>query len=84
MLFEMHPSHQNISFPIIEPYTLKRRYGERVSETELDFLGGLLHLDPKKRLDGPRSLTHEYLRGLTAADAETQHLLPAQELKCSQ
>jgi cyclin-dependent kinase-like len=84
MLFEMHPAHQNISFPIIEPYTLKRRYGERASETELNFLEGLLHLDPKKRLDGPRSLAHEYLRSLAAADAETQHLLPVQEVKSTQ
>lgn len=75
MLFEMHPSHRDISFPITEPYTLQRRYGERADATELDFLGGLLHLDPKKRLDGPGSLRHAYLRELTAADADLAGLL---------
>lgn len=75
MLFEMHPSHRDISFPIIEPFTLQRRYGERAGDVALDFLGGLLHLDPKKRLDGRACLRHVYLRELTAADAELAGLL---------
>ena len=78
MLFEMHPAHANVSFPIVEPYTLARRYEGRLDAGELDFLGGLLCLDPKKRLDGDACLRHEYLRELTAADEEMCHVLDTQ------
>ena len=78
MLFEMHPAHANISFPIIEPYTLATRYERKLDGAALEFLTGLLHLDPKKRLDGDACLRHAWLRELTAADAELCHLLDAQ------
>jgi cyclin-dependent kinase-like len=76
--FEMHPAHANISFSITEPYTLARRYEGRVSVVELDFLTGLLHLDPRKRLDGAACLRHAYLRELAEADEEVHGALEAQ------
>jgi cyclin-dependent kinase-like len=75
MLFEMHPAHNSISFPIIKPITLARRYNGRLGNLDLDFLNGLLHLDPKKRLSGSTCLRHAYLRDMTAADADMRHVL---------
>lgn len=75
LLFEMHPAHQGITFPITEAQTLARRYSGKFSSVELEFLSGLLHLDPKRRFDGRNCLLHPYIRDLTAADAELQHLL---------
>ena len=42
---------------------------------ELEFLNGLLNLDPKKRFDGRVCLSHPYLRELTENDRSVQHLL---------
>lgn len=75
LLFEMHPAHHNISFPIAEPQTLAARYSGHADGEQLAFLEGLLHLDPKKRLGGEACLRHAYLRDLTAADADVEHVL---------
>ena len=77
LLFEMHPAHQNISFPISQPQTLAARYAGRLQGEPLAFLQGLLHLDPKKRLDGAAALRHAYLRELTAEDEAVKHVLAA-------
>lgn len=75
LLFEMHPAHQGMSFPITEALTLARRYRGKFDATELDFLTGLLHLDPKKRFQGRTCLRHPYLRDLTAKDESMRHEL---------
>ena len=74
LLFTMHPAHHNITFPIAEPQTLAVRYQGKLAGAALDFLEGLLNMDPKKRLDGPAALQHMYLRDLTAADVSVRHL----------
>ena len=45
LLFEMHPAHRGITFPITAPSTLATRYTGKLEALELDFLDGLLHLD---------------------------------------
>ena len=40
------------------------RYEGKMDELELDFMTGLLCMDPAKRLTGPQCLKHPYLADL--------------------
>jgi len=41
-----------------------------MDSVELDFMSGLLCMDPEKRLTGAQCLKHPYLAGLAAKEAE--------------
>jgi cyclin-dependent kinase-like len=75
VMFEMHPQHRGMNFYLTEPQTLAQRYAGKVSQEELNFLEGLLALDPKKRMTGVDCLRHPYLRDLTRLDDEVAYLI---------
>jgi cyclin-dependent kinase-like len=60
-LFRRNPNNTGIVFNIREPMTLRTRYEGKLDEVELDFLEGLLQLDPEKRLTSSDCLKHPYL-----------------------
>lgn len=77
-LFYANPHNTGIVFNIKQPLSLAARYRGKVSDLELDFLAGLLEMDPEKRLTGDQCLQHPYLQDLAAA-AQQQQLLPQAE-----
>jgi hypothetical protein len=77
LLFEMHPAHAHVNLAIPDQVTngLGMRYCACMNQTALNFLSGLLHMDPQKRLDAQACLRHSYLRSLALSDAETKAML---------
>jgi len=67
-LFSRNPNNTGIVFGVKEPLTLRRRYAGKLNDVELDFLEGLLRLDPETRLTGPQCLRHPYLKNLASED----------------
>ncbi len=66
-LFYANPHNTGIVFNIKQPLSLAARYQGKVSDVELDFLSGLLEMDPDKRMTGEQCLQHPYLADLAAA-----------------
>ncbi|GFR41400.1 hypothetical protein Agub_g2079 [Astrephomene gubernaculifera] len=66
-LFYANPHNTGIVFNIKQPLTLAARYRGKVSDVELDFMSGLLEMDPEKRFTGEQCLQHPYLSDLAAA-----------------
>lgn len=66
-LFRANPHNAGIVFNIKQPLTLSERYAGKMGEVELDFLAGLLEMDPGKRLTGDACLQHRYLEDLYKA-----------------
>ncbi|KXZ56384.1 hypothetical protein GPECTOR_1g340 [Gonium pectorale] len=66
-LFYANPHNTGIVFNIKQPLTLSSRYRGKVSDVELDFMSGLLNMDPDRRLTGEQCLQHPYLSDLAAA-----------------
>lgn len=64
-MFNRNPNNTGIVFNVKEPYTLARRYEGKLDEVELNFMEGLLALDPAKRMTGHDCLRHPYLAGLS-------------------
>ena len=58
---------------ITKPETLERRYLGKLSKKAINFMKGLLELDPKRRLNGETVFEHPYLKGL--AELETKEKL---------
>ncbi|MCQ2820818.1 MAG: CDKL family serine/threonine-protein kinase [archaeon] len=54
------------------PETLERRYMGKLSKLDIDFMKGLLELDPKKRLNGDTVFKHPYFKDLVANDKSMQ------------
>ena len=47
-----------------KPETLKKRYMGKLPKIAIDFMEGLLELDPKKRLNGNNVFSHPYFQGM--------------------
>eukprot|EP00798_Chlamydomonas_sp_ICE-L_P007666 gene7666-822_t len=71
-IFNGNPHNMGIVFNIKQPLTLTNRYMGRLSEVELDFLSGLLHMDPQERLTAEQCLAHPYLADLVAAESKSR------------
>jgi len=64
--FDANPHNQGFSrLDVRDPDGLRSRYLGKIGQAELDFIEGLLRIDPKKRLTGPQCLTHHYFSDLT-------------------
>eukprot|EP00798_Chlamydomonas_sp_ICE-L_P013884 gene13884-19810_t len=68
-MFDTNPHNTGIVFNIKKPSGLPKRYEGKMNEVELDFMAGLLHMDPKQRFTGEQCLAHPYLADLAATDA---------------
>ena len=71
-LFDRNPQNAGIVFNIKDPVTLAVRYKNKTNEAELDFMAGLLRMDPNKRMTGQQCLEHPYLAELFHADMAAQ------------
>ncbi|GMH40119.1 hypothetical protein BSKO_08023 [Bryopsis sp. KO-2023] len=60
-IFEGNPSNQGIVFNVKKPTSLGARYHEKADADELDFMEGLLDMDPEKRRTSEECLHHQYL-----------------------
>ncbi|MEW5309829.1 MAG: hypothetical protein WDW38_001683 [Sanguina aurantia] len=66
-MFDSNPHNTGIVFNIKKHQTLADRYADRMNEEEVDFMAGLLHMDPAQRLTGQQCLQHPYLAQLFKA-----------------
>ncbi|XP_019647531.1 PREDICTED: probable cyclin-dependent kinase 9 isoform X1 [Branchiostoma belcheri] len=58
-LFYANPRFSGLKFPAVsEPITLERRYHNIINSVTLDFMAGVLRLDPKERLSIEQCLEH--------------------------
>ncbi len=57
-----------------KPETIERRYMGKLNKVAINFLKGLLQLDPKKRLNGETVFKHQYFKDLVAEDKELSEL----------
>lgn len=63
-LFETHPDHKHLHLTRIQkPETLQAHFSRVMDATEIDFVEGLLDVDPKKRRTAAECLQHPYLAG---------------------
>ncbi|GAX75406.1 hypothetical protein CEUSTIGMA_g2850.t1 [Chlamydomonas eustigma] len=63
-LFSRNPQNAGITFNFKDKISLAKRYEGKLDALELDFLEGLLCMDPAKRLTGQQCLQHPYLSDL--------------------
>ena len=64
-LFGNNPLYQGKRLlNIVNPETLERRYLGKLSKNAINFMKGLLELDPKKRLNGETVFKHPYFKSL--------------------
>jgi cyclin-dependent kinase-like len=68
MAFSVNPHNAGVTFPEeelgVREESLAARYGGVFDDVALDFVQGLLELNPKKRRTGAACLEHPYFRGL--------------------
>ena len=68
MAFSVNPHNAGVTFPEeelgVREESLSARYGGVFDDVALDFVRGLLELNPKRRRTGAACLEHPYLRGL--------------------
>ncbi|XP_066287381.1 cyclin-dependent kinase-like 5 isoform X1 [Branchiostoma lanceolatum] len=58
-LFYANPRFSGLKFPAVsEPITLERRYHNVINSVTLDFMAGVLRLDPKERMSIEQCLEH--------------------------
>ena len=57
---------------ITKPETLERKYLGKLNKQAINFMKGLLELDPKKRLNGVTVFQHPYLAKLASNDIQMQ------------
>lgn len=58
-------------FPdLSKPDTLERRYAGKMSKQALQFLDGVLKLDPRERLTARDALFHPFFDGLRSPEEE--------------
>ena len=57
---------------IKKPETLERKYLGKLNKQAINFMKGLLELDPKKRLNGVTVFQHPYLAKLVSNDVQMQ------------
>jgi hypothetical protein len=61
-LFQTHPDHKHLHLaPIHQPETIRAHFDRHMDATEIDFMEGLLNVDPKKRRSASECLQHPYL-----------------------
>ena len=61
--FNNNPIYRNKMLdPVDEEITLENIYGDKLDNVAIDFMKGLLELDPNKRLSGDKVFNHPYLR----------------------
>ncbi|KAK3257325.1 hypothetical protein CYMTET_33583 [Cymbomonas tetramitiformis] len=63
-LFRANPSNSGIQFNIDRLDPLEHKYAGKMDIVALDFLKGLLQIDPKKRLTSEQCLRHPYFKPL--------------------
>lgn len=69
-LFQTHPDHKHLHLvPITNPETLQVHFERYMDETEIDFMVGLLNVDPKKRRSASSCLRHPYLSRVRSNEA---------------
>jgi serine/threonine protein kinase len=69
-LFETHPDHKNLHLAAIQkPETLRVHFEGHMDSTEIDFMEGLLDVDPNKRRTARACLQHSYLTRKVRNDA---------------
>ena len=61
---------------ITKPETLERKYLGKLNKQAINFMKGLLEIDPKKRLNGITVFQHPYLAKLVSNDSEMQNCQP--------
>ena len=62
-MFYQNPIYNGKKLLVVnKPQTIERRYMGKLSPTAIDFLKGLLKLDPKKRLNGETVFKHKYFQ----------------------
>lgn len=49
---------------VLSPESLERRYAGKLSNKALNLMGGMLHMDPGKRMSAIECLTHSYFDDL--------------------
>ncbi|MEW5303357.1 MAG: hypothetical protein WDW36_006058 [Sanguina aurantia] len=57
-MFDSNPHNTGIVFNIKKHQTLANRYADKMNAEEVDFMAGLLHMDPAQRLTGQQCLQH--------------------------
>jgi serine/threonine protein kinase len=60
---------------ITKPETIERRYMEKLGPTAIDFMKGLLQLDPKKRLNSETVFKHRYFAPFMKEEEEKKKKL---------
>lgn len=63
-LFRANPSNSGIQFNIDRLDPLEHKYAGKMDIVALDFMKGLLQIDPKKRLTSEQCLRHPYFKPL--------------------
>ena len=58
---------------ITKPETLERKYLGKLNKQAINFMKGLLELDPKKRLNGATVFKHPYLAKMASNDIQIQN-----------
>ena len=64
---------------ITKPETLERRYFGKLNKQAINFMKGLLEIDPKKRLDGITVFQHPYFAKLVSNDNKLNKQIIIQE-----
>ena len=68
MAFGVHPHNAGVTFPEdergVREGSVSARYGGVFDDVALDFVRGLLELNPRLRRTGAACLEHPYFRGL--------------------
>ena len=66
---------------VSKPETLERRYADKLGPTAIDFMKGLLQLDPKKRLNSETVFKHKYFAPFMKEEEEKKKkLLESQKI----
>lgn len=72
MVFSLNPNNAGVFFDTedvkVAEESIDARYGNVLQTHALDFVAGLLQLNPKLRLTGDRCLEHAYFEGLVGGD----------------
>ena len=62
--FAKNPRFIGFKFPdVTKPETLERKYVGKISQQGLNFMNGLLKMDPKDRLTAKEAIAHPFLDG---------------------
>jgi len=72
-MFYQNPIYNGKKLLVVnKPETIERRYADKLSPTAIDFMKGLLQLDPKKRLNGDTVFKHKYFQCFIKQEKEKE------------